>query len=247
MHSNYGVLGVARSAFTAEHLTSRPVFAVDPWAPARAARDELEKHSFDIAPVDDGGSYYRYVQRDWLVRPGQVGDLAKPIEAAQMVPSNALLVDCLSRLADRSWLFVISEEEEVSGIIALADLQKPSLSLFAFAIILAIEAYLKTLIAKVDDWMTYLTPDRLAKLEAIHDTRRRYNVDTALIDAATIDDQMSLSAKLKLYGGLGFGTGKSFDRWATWIKRLRDVLAHGGTVLDQNPDPRKALAQVLEL
>lgn len=87
----------------------------------------------------------------------------------------------------------------------------------------------------------------MAKLQEIHEVRRRYNVDTNISDALTIDDKMRLATKLGLHEVIGFTSATEFNRWAEETKRLRDVLAHGGSVLDQHPDPMKAMQQVLKL
>ncbi|MGH9194891.1 MAG: hypothetical protein ACRD1T_04030 [Acidimicrobiia bacterium] len=246
-HNSGGeVLDLAKNAFATRHLTSRPLFAVNPLAPAHMAFDDLQGHSFDVAPVDDGGSFYRYVERDWLASSGVVEDFAKPIQAPLMIPDSAPLHECLDKLTSRPWLFVL-EKEEVSGIVALADLQAPSVSVFVFANILSIEANLKSRIAAIDGWVSQLNPERTDKLEQVHQMRRKYNVDTDLIDALMLDDQARLIAKLKIFKQIGFDSRNKFEGWAEDTKRLRDMLAHGGNVLDQNPDPKLALEQVLGL
>lgn len=147
------VLVLAKTAFKAGQLTTMPLFSVDPLALAQSAHEELEKQSFDVAPVEDGSSYYRYVQREWLPSEGKVQDFAMLIEAIHMIPSTTPLADCLKKLTAPAWYFVL-EREEVTGLITLADLQKPALSLFAFANVLALEAYVKSAIAEVEDWLS---------------------------------------------------------------------------------------------
>jgi hypothetical protein len=72
--------------------------------------------------------------------------------------------------------------------------------------------------------------------------RRRRNVDIALIDCLMLGDRLKLIGKSReLVRALGFEDPRHYRSWKETLGGLRDTLAHGGSLLDAERDPLKAI------
>jgi hypothetical protein len=125
-----------------------------------------------------------------------------------------------------------------------SDLQRPAVSMVLFSVILAGESAMNSLIASsyADDWQTYLSEGRRTKLAEVYEKRRQHKTDISPLECLMLEDRLTLVAKRPtLRQSLGFTTRDSFESWNTKLKRVRDVLAHGGGLLDAEEDPVRAI------
>jgi hypothetical protein len=96
-----------------------------------------------------------------------------------------------------------------------------------------------------DLWLAMLPAQRVAKLESRYVRRTQRNAETQRLDLLMLEDRLTIIAKQKdLREAIGFGTRGTFERWAHQLQSTRDQLAHGGSVLDVEPDPITALQLV---
>jgi hypothetical protein len=144
-------------------------------------------------------------------------------------------------------VFVI-EGNEVVGLITLSDLQRIPVGMAVLAIILATELSLNELIARrYGEWgfLAHLSEDRRRQVLERHEELRRRNLETSPIDALMLEERLTLAGKVQRFRReLGFPSRKRYESWTEELKRLRNALAHGNTLLDHQPDARRALELV---
>jgi hypothetical protein len=112
------------------------------------------------------------------------------------------------------------------------------------SLILAAEAGMNPIIEKHHgpDWNSALSAGRRKKAQEVLEQRRQHNVDIGLIDCLMLEDRLMLLRKLNsVLVALGFSSKRAFDGWTARLEELRNTLAHGGDILDVEPDPNAAI------
>jgi CBS domain-containing protein len=242
-------IAIAERALRAADLATRDLWRVDPsWSCGEAAQRMTER-DFDVAPVDET-PLRRFVLRKELERvtsDESVDAAAMPIDATHVVTGDLGLADTLDLLGHREFVFVI-EGNEVVGLITLSDLQRIPVGMAVLAIILATELGLNELIARrYGEWgfLAHLSEDRRRQVLERHEELRRRNLETSPIDALMLEERLTLVGKVQRFRReLGFPSRKRYESWTEELKRLRNALAHGNTLLDHQPDARRALELV---
>jgi len=233
------LLGVAERAITVADLATTELWYVEPEWSAEQTADGLRARSFDAAPLR-GDPIRRYV----TLAAAEAGEgialeLSRPIDV-ELVVSDALpLTDAVAALTHQPFLFVL-ERDRVNGMVTRADLQRLPVSMVALGLIIAAEAALDVLIARFTnmEWLSLLSPERQEGIQVVFDDRRKRNAEITLLQCLNLDDRVTIASKLdRIRLELGYSSRKSFQKWTKPIKALRNTLAHGGGLLDAEPDP----------
>lgn len=219
------------------------MWCVYPEWPAAKAWAALQDRDFDAAPLAEP-LIYRFVRRvDLEGSAGSVLDHAQPITADHLVASDLGLALGLRLLADQQFFFVL-KGSRISSIVTFADLQRQPVSMVALAFILSAETGLDSLIRATlsdSEWMGLLSSRRLVEAGKVLDERRRHNTSIDLLQCLMLHDRATIIRKSPtLLRMLGY----SRTRWSSWanqVSRLRNVLAHGGNILDHTPVPVDAI------
>lgn len=251
-HPLHATLRIAEQGLRAGDLATRDLWKVSPGWSCREAVERMVELDFDVAPVDED-PLRSFVRRDELegADPGTtVAACARPIDATRVVTADLGLADTLGLLEDRDFLFVI-EGGSVSGLITLSDLQRVPVGMMVLAIILATEAGLNHVIVGCygeRGFLGHLSNERRQETLERFERLKRRNLETALVDVLLLDDRLRLVGRVeRLRRALGFDSRARFESWAEGLKRLRDSLAHGRTLLDHEPDAHRALTLVREV
>jgi hypothetical protein len=212
------------------------------WSVGRA-REWLASNGFDAAPLADAKPHRFFSVNMEADDEGLVGDIALPIDAARLVTSTLGLADGVALLEMEPFYFVM-EGSRLVGMVTRADLQRSAVSMVTLSLVLAAEARMGVLIEGWigADWESHLTGERQAKLGEILEDRRRRNVEIGLIDCLMLGDRLKLLGKSeRLLAALGFTEQAAYRRWKEQLGGLRDTLAHGGSLLDEERDPVTAI------
>jgi hypothetical protein len=241
------ILVLAEGSLRASDLAEQDLWFVEPSWNAGQALEEMDRENIDIAPIREE-PVQRYVVRDRLRDIQDQVPLtvaAHAVDVVHLVTGNLGLAEALDLLLERGFLFTI-EGGRISGIITPSDTQRVPVSMVVFSLILAAEAGLNELIVALYGseaaWMAHLSGPRLTQLEGRFDERQRRNAETTRLDLLMLEDRLTLVGKrASIWQALGFKSRGRFDAWAALLRRTRDALAHGGTVLDVEQDPAEAL------
>jgi hypothetical protein len=232
---------------TLEHVASFPVSVVEASSGCVEVATLMRAEGFDVIVLEEQGDRYRYAElvniEDW---PGNVGDHARMIDTRLLLPASLSLAEGLDALRHQPFFFVV-RGRSIEGILTRADIQRPAVSMLTFGLILAAEAGINELIYKEcgEGWSEILSGARRGKVEEILEVRRRHNAELTLLDCLMLEDRLTVVQKSEaVRSKLGFASGQQVRAWSNGLKRLRDTLAHGGSLLDHEPDPDKALELV---
>ncbi|HXF73892.1 MAG TPA: CBS domain-containing protein [Actinomycetota bacterium] len=248
-HPLRATLRIAEQGLRAGDLATPDPWKVSPEWSCREAADRMDEFDFDVAPLDED-PLRSFVSRKNLreADPGRtVAALAQPIDASLVVTADLGLADTLALLEKRDFLFVI-EGDSVFGLITLSDLQRVPVGMTVLAIILATEAGLNQLIRQhygKEGFLDHLPKGRRQKTLERYDELKGRNLETDLVDVLFLADRLHLVGTVQRFRqALGFGSRERFKAWKDELERLRNTLAHGGTILDHEPEAHRALALI---
>jgi hypothetical protein len=231
-----------QESLTVSHLAAPTLCCVDPDWTARRVLSWFKDEGFDVAPVEESPRH-RYVDKAFLRdAPTKVDAVARFIDATQLVTPDLSLLDAIDLLESKPWYFVLGRTG-LTGIITRADLQRPVVSMVAFSLILSAEAGMNKLIEADfgDNWNRRLGA-QLPKVQAIYESRVDSNAQITLLQCLNFDCRLDLVGKSRgIREQLGFRSKREFDNAESQLKKVRDVLAHGTTLLDLEHDPLVAI------
>ena len=237
------LIEIAERSLTVLHLAELDLQWADPAQSARSAREWMRQSGFDAAPVNDNNTY-RFIGNEWLVpdeRP--VREHARPIDSSLLVSADLGLVDGISRLKRQPYYFVL-QGDKLCGIVTRADLQRPTVNMVLFSLILTSESAINVIIPNYlgPSWFGQLPASRQEKAEMIFSLRVKENTQTTLLECLMLSDRLHLLGKCQpVVSALGFRSKTQFEKWKKQITPVRDNLAHGGTLLHAEPDPVHAI------
>jgi hypothetical protein len=237
------LIEIAEHSLTVLQLAELDLQWANPFEPARSVLAWMRRNEFDAAPVIDSDPY-SYIGAEWLEPDGRpVKEHARPIDSSTLVSADLGLADGISRLMSRPYYFVL-KGDRLCGIVTRADLQRPTVNMVLFSLILAAESAVKVIILDYlgPSWFDHLGAERQEKARDIYDLRVKDNAQVTLLECLMISDRLHLLSKCQpVLSALGFSSKKQFNKWKEQITEVRDNLAHGGTLLHAESDPVRAI------
>jgi hypothetical protein len=225
-----------------------------PWGPqlgdsVREAHDVMRSASFDVAPLLEEPVRRYVLQEDLAGAPSglSVEHLARDLRADDLVASALPLADALELLEQRLWYFML-EGNKICGILTTADLQMLPVSVVVLGFVLAVEAGIDELIEHHvgAEWTAFLSKERLEKVDQVFEERRSRNAETTRRACLNLDDRLTIACKDKAIRS-ALGASRTYlERSGTSMKRLRNTLAHGDSLLDVANDPVAGIAAARE-
>lgn len=234
---------IAESALSVTQLAELSLKWVSLDSTGRQTLEWMRSNGFDAAPLDEPEPY-RYVAADWL----DANDLpvvrqAQQIDARLLVSADLSLTDGIAQLENHRFYFVL-QGGKLQGIVTRADLQRPAVAMVLFSLILATEAGMNSIITRYlgDSWIEQLDERQRSRVEKIHAERVRTNTEVTKLECLMLSDRMNLIGRCEeAVSGLGFSSYDELIDWKKRLLRLRNVLAHGGGILDAQPQPQDAI------
>ena len=216
----------------------------EPWGPrpgdnARETCDTMMDVSFDVAPILEEPVTRYVLQEDLAQAPHDlpVDHLARDLRANDLVASALPLADALELLEGRNWYFML-EGNTICGILTTADLQVLPVSIVVLGFILSAEAGIDELIEEHvgEEWSDLLTEGRLEKIDQVFRERTSRNAETTRRACLNLDDRLTIACKNQAIRSALGASRRDLERAGKSIKRLRDTLAHGESILDVADD-----------
>ncbi len=117
------------------------------------------------------------------------------------------------------------------------------MSLVVLGSILAVEVGVDALIDRHlgDRWQSLLTDERLAEVDSVFAERQSRNAEIDRVSCLNLNDGLRILCKSSQLRSIVDMSRSQFDRTAEGLKRLRDSLAHGDSVVDVRDDPREGI------
>lgn len=235
---------VAEQLITVADLDRLQLWGPTPADQAGAALAIMASEQYDVAPIRET-RLHRYVTREELAsipHNERVEAVAIEISSADLVTAELPLAEALALLAQRPWFFVL-DGHEINAILTVADLQLPPVSLVVFGFILAIEAGIDTYVDRLvpDTWQELIPDTRMTKITAVFEGRQRRNAGISLKSCLDLEARLVILCKSKAMRDAVGLSRKEVERQGQDLKRLRDTLAHGGSLIDLSGDAASGL------
>jgi len=190
----------------------------------------LEVRDFDIAGVrtSEDSPVLGFVRREDL-KSGLVQNHVQDIDEQRVVMSDMILPHLLERLGSISFVFVLSGDG-ITGILTLADLNKPIVRAYLFGLISLLEihmGYWASIEYPGETWRDALSSKRMAAAARKQEERKRRGQHLGLFQCLEFGDKKILIAKSKqLRQMLNLGSRNKTDDLLGDAENLRNSLAH---------------------
>jgi len=194
-----------------------------------AQRIMKERH-FDVIGVKNNDGKVVGCLREDAANSDKVENAYEKFGMEEIISSYAPLENCIQRICDRRWLFVLGTTG-VEGIVTMADLRKPPMCLMIFGIISLLESALLLQIREQysdESWKRMLSEERLKKAEELFDKRRKKNQEIGLADCLQFCDKATvlINKTPEFRAKCGFQSKREAKGFIRNIQLLRDNLAH---------------------
>lgn len=240
------ILSVAEAALKVGDVASDLLW-LDGEENALDAHERLTAKDYDVAPVRSK-AVPAYAVRSALGADGTVADHSRRVEANQLITAGLGLASGIVALRDREFYFVL-DGNMLTKIWTLADLQKPQIGMVTFALIIAGEAGLDRQIKDLygDGWIEKLSDEQRERVEQIFKDRKARNIEITRLECLTLEGRFNLVAKNEdLRSALGFSSRAAFESWCSKVIKIRNTLAHGGSVLQCAGDEPASAVSLFE-
>lgn len=199
-------------------------------ASADEMRQQLDQRDFEVAGVknEQDGPLLGFVSRSDLLS-GLVRDHLRPFEEQHLIADSTPLADIISILSEREFQFVLVGPN-VQGIVVSADLNKPPVRIFLFALVSLLEMHLSFWIGRMyslDDWKSKLSENRLQTAIDLFAKRKQENQEITLLSCLQFCDKRDLFlANREIREKLGIESRQAATYMLKDAEKLRNHLAH---------------------
>ena len=207
-----------------------PVRSCPANAPAEDMRQHLKNREFDIAgvKVQPDSELIGFVRREELIS-GCVKEHLHRLEDQYLIADSTPLADTIKILAEKEFQFVLVGSV-VQGIVATADLNKPPVRIFLFALVSLLEMHLAFWVRRAyedDAWHAELSDNRFQAATKQLNERKSRNNDITLLSCLQFCDKRDLFLRSKeIREKLGVKSRKAADQMLKRAEGLRNHLAH---------------------
>jgi len=199
-------------------------------APGLVMKRILEQRGFDVAGVQEtpDGPVLGYVEKVKLVG-AHTADSLLPLHAEHLISDSTAIDEVLSALRSKPRVFVVVGTG-VKGIVTRADLNKPPVRIYLFALVSLLEMHLRFWVRTMypeDGWEKALKASRMEEAQKLQEARQKRNAHISLLACLQFSDLRGLvldkeEARVALRLG-SKGKGKELLEDA---EELRNRLAH---------------------
>lgn len=199
-------------------------------APASEMREALERRGFDVAGVQEklGGPVIGYVEKQQLQRE-RVSEHLLQLHAEHLVSDSTPINELLVALRSKERQFVVIGAG-VKGIVTRADLNKPPVRIYLFALVSLLEMHLRFWVRAMypsESWQEKLDEKRLEAAQKLQKLRVQRNAHISLLACLQFGDLRDLVLEAEEARiTLGFGSKNKGKELLEHAEDLRNRLAH---------------------
>jgi CBS domain-containing protein len=226
-------------SITAAAILSPLVF-VGAGSSLERARQLMTRRGFDrIGVKDRRGRVSGYITLDDTAQRGTCGKAQRLFSQDDLIADSTPLIGVMHEFKDtpRRHLFVLGGNA-VTGIITLADLQKPVARVFMFGLLTMLESTMTDClrqhkVSTESEIKPFLSEKRMEDAERMHERRQRDGLELDFVESLQIADKATVLAKHPSLGPktVGFQSRSAFDRFMSNVQQLRNSLAHANSEL----------------
>lgn len=199
-------------------------------------KENLEDKDFDIVGIiNDDNQVIGFAERIDL-DGGPIERYKKNIELTKITSDSTPISKILSVLLDNQYVFVISENN-ITGIVTRADINKPIVRIYLFGIISLFELHLNYWINRYYSnnlWKNKLKDKRIDMAENIFEQRKGNNEELTLLECIQLCDKKTiLRSTSEFITKFNFKTS-DFDKFLRNIEIIRNEISHSQNSIVSN-------------
>jgi len=240
-------MAVFSEAFSARDI-AEPLRSYDHEAVAAGIISVLDEHALGVVGIRDQGFVSGYARRDDLNPDRSAGAVARAFANGQVLAADAALNDVVTVLTRYEYCFV-SVMDGIAAVISRKDIEKPVVRMWLFGLITTLEINMGELIRANlgEDWQQFCSKARLNKARTLQVERLRLSPQVDLLDCLQLTDKARIlfqaAENLEQYG---FSSKSMADKLSRELEYLRNHLAHGQPIAEENWPQIVRLANNLE-
>jgi predicted transcriptional regulator len=199
-------------------------------------KEALEMREFDVVGViDDENHIIGFAERSDL-KEGHIEYFRKDISLDRIISDSTPISSLLNILIKSPFAFVLNENN-ITGIVTRADINKPIVRIYLFGIISLFELHLNFWIRKYfknESWQDRINERRLIEANEIYDIRKGKNEDLSLLECLQFCDKKTILLSTgEFLDQFGFSKSK-FKKLLDDIEIIRNELAHSQNSIVSN-------------
>lgn len=199
------------------------------------AKNLMEQRDFDILGVTKDNKAIGYIRRQDLMH-GSVKDYTITFTLNELISDSTPIAELLDLLSDHGYIFILTKNQ-VTGIVAKADINKPIVRLYLFGIISLFELHLNFWILKFHDdlgWQNLIGDKRLEVAKQIYKERRGQNLDLTLLECLQLCDKRDILKHTDQFREIFNFSKTKFQDFLEDVEKVRNEIAHSQSSIIAN-------------
>ena len=199
------------------------------------AKNLMEQRDFDILGVTKDNKAIGYIRRQNL-KHGSVKDYTITFNLNELISDSTPIAELLDLLSDQGYIFILNKNQ-VTGIVAKADINKPIVRLYLFGIISLFELHLNFWIIKFHDdlgWQNLIGDKRLEVSKQIYKERRGQNLDLTLLECLQLCDKREILKQTDQFREIFNFSKTKFQDFLEDVEKVRNEIAHSQSSIIAN-------------
>lgn len=202
---------------------------------ANEVRTLMEQRDFDILGVSDKNKSIGFVSRKDL-KHGAVSEYLIPFSIKEIISDSTPIAELIDLIAETGYIFTLTKNE-VTGIVAKADINKPIVRLYLFGLISLFELHLNYWILKYHNkqgWENLVGEQRLKVAKQIYKERQGENLDLTLLECLQLCDKREILRRTDDFCKSFKFSKTKFKNFLEDVEKVRNEIAHSQSSIIAN-------------
>ncbi|MCA0448111.1 MAG: CBS domain-containing protein [Bacteroidetes bacterium] len=194
---------------------------------AQEVKNLMKERDFDVLGVKKANNPIGYILRHDLEN-GSVEKYIQPFDTNNIISDSTPIVELLNLLSNQGYIFVLNKNQ-ISGIVAKADINKPIVRIYLFGIISLFELHLNYWIIKyygTSDWQNQIAKDRVKTALGHYKERQDQNLDLTLLECLQLCDKRDILKQTDEFLILFNYSKTKFKDLLKDVEKVRNDIAH---------------------
>lgn len=195
----------------------------------------MKERDFDILGVTNDNNAIGYVRRQDL-KYDTIADYILPFDTTNIISDSTPIAELLDLLSGQGYIFILTKNQ-VTGIVAKADINKPIVRIYLFGIISLFELHLNYWIIKyhgITDWKHLISEKRLEAANHIYKERKGQNLDLTMLECLQLCDKREILRQTDGFREIFNFSKTKFKDFLEDVEKVRNEIAHSQSSIIAN-------------
>lgn len=202
---------------------------------AYEVRNLMKKRDFDVLGVTKDNNAIGYIRKQDLTH-GSIEEYILPFNTTNIISDSTPIAELLDLLGDQGYIFVLTKNQ-ITGIVAKADINKPIVRIYLFGIISLFELHLNYWIIKhhgISDWKNLIGEKRLEAANQIYKERQGQNLDLTMLECLQLCDKREILRQTDGFREIFNFSKTKFKDFVEDVEKVRNEIAHSQSSIIAN-------------